>query len=96
MRRDGREARIPCGHGRWEKGRAAFDGGPLARFPDEPVAGSFAWRDDDTCVIRICAYETPFTVDLELKLAGDDLILDAQVNVAFGPTKRPQLTGRAK
>jgi hypothetical protein len=32
---------------------------------------------------------------LKLKFEGDQVILDSETNVAFGPTKRPQLVGRA-
>jgi len=33
---------------------------------------------------------------LTLKFDGDQLMLDSETNVAFGPTKRPQLIGRAE
>jgi hypothetical protein len=46
-------------------------------------------------VIKLCAYETPYHTTLTLKFAGDKITLDSEANVAFGPTKRPQLTGQA-
>ena len=95
-RLDGKEITIPCGFHEWKKGRAPLMGGRLARFPDEPTAGSFAWSADDTCVIKLCAYETPFHTTLTLKFNGDQLTLDSETNVAFGPNKRPQLIGRAE
>jgi CubicO group peptidase (beta-lactamase class C family) len=93
-RMDGKEMTIPCGYQEWRKGRAPLFAGRLAYFPDEPVAGSFAWSSDDTCVIKFCAYETPFHLTLTLKFDGDEVTLDSEANVAFGPTKRPQLLGR--
>jgi hypothetical protein len=33
---------------------------------------------------------------LTLKFNDDQVTLDAEANVAFGPTKRPQLIGRAE
>ena len=51
---------------------------------------------DDTCVLKLCAYETPFHTTLTLTFNGDQITLDSEVNVAFGPTKRPQLIGRAE
>jgi hypothetical protein len=95
LRRDGKEVMIPCGHDEWKKSRAPLFAGRLAQFPDEPMAGAFAWPSDDTCVIKLCAYETPYHTTLTLKFAGDSMSLDSETNVAFGPTKRPQLTGRA-
>jgi len=92
----GNEAKIPCGHLEWKKGRAPVMGNRLSQLPDEPTAGSFAWSDDDTCVIKLCAYETPFHTTFTLKFDGDQLTLDSEANVAFGPKKRPQLIGRAE
>jgi CubicO group peptidase (beta-lactamase class C family) len=90
---DGKDMIVPCGYQEWKTGRAPLPGGALARFPDEPVAGTFAWSADDTCVVRHCAYETPFVTTLTLKFDADRVTLDSEANVAFGPTKRPQLVG---
>jgi beta-lactamase family protein len=91
---NGKEVTIPCGFNEWKKGRAPVLGGRLAQFPDEPTAGAFAWPTEDICVLKLCAYETPFHTTLTLKFNDDQMTLDSEANVAFGPTKRPQLTGR--
>jgi CubicO group peptidase (beta-lactamase class C family) len=96
VQRDGKKLVMPCGHDEWKRSRAPFLVGRLSQFPDEPVAGAFAWPSDDTCVIKLCAYETPHHQTLTLKFNGDQMTLDSEVNVAFGTTKRPQLTGRAE
>jgi CubicO group peptidase (beta-lactamase class C family) len=93
-RLEGKEFTIPCGYHEWKKGRAPLLGG--ARFPDEPMAGTFAWLADDTCVIKLCAYETPFHRTMTLKFDGDQVTLNLEANVANGPTKLPQLIGRAE
>ena len=95
-RRDGKDMKVPCGYKVWQKDRAPLFGGRLAQFPDEPTAGAFAWSSDDTCVIKLCSYETPFHTTVTLKFAGEQVTLDSETNVAFGPTKRPQLVGHAK
>ncbi len=95
-RMDGKDMTVPCGYHEWKKGRAPLLGGPLAQFPAEPTAGTFAWPADDTCLIKLCAYETPYQTTLTLKLNSDQVTLDSETNVAFGPTKRPQLIGRAE
>ena len=93
---NGQEIDIPCGYGEWKKGRGPLLAGPLARFSDEPMAGTFAWSGDDTCLIKLCAVETPYHTMLKLKFEGDKVILDSETNVAFGPTKRPQLIGHTE
>lgn len=93
---DGQVMNLPAGFQAWRKGRAPFPAGRLAAFPDEPVAGTFAWVSDDTVLVKVCAYETPFNVTYRLQFEGDQLTLDAEANVAFGPTKRPTLIGKAE
>ncbi|HSB61475.1 MAG TPA: serine hydrolase, partial [Vicinamibacteria bacterium] len=95
VRAGGREHRVPCGSGgEWRRGAALPMG--RARLMDEPeyrVAASGAWTDDDTFTVRACFHETPFCATLGLRFAGDALVLDREMNVAFGPTKRPTLVG---
>ena len=93
---DGKDFKLPCGYHEWKKGQAPLFAGRLAQFPDEPTAGTFAWPANDICVIKLCAYETPYHTTLTLKFDGDQVTLDSETNVAFGPTKRPQLIGRAE
>lgn len=93
---NGRDVTIPCGYREWQKGHAPLMAGRLAQFPDEPTAGSYAWLDDDTCLVKLCAFETPYHTLLKLRFRGNELTLDSETNVGFGPTKRPPLTGRAE
>ena len=58
-----------------------------------PVATNGAWTDDDTFTVRACFHETPFCATVGLRFAGDALVLDREMNVGFGPTKRPTLVG---
>jgi hypothetical protein len=88
---DGAEHEFPCGYQTWQTGRGRF-----GAFPDEPVAGSYAWDEKGVCVVRLCAYETPFVATLRLTFDKNQLTLDSEQNVAFGPTKHPQLTGTAE
>lgn len=87
----GVESRLPCGFREWKKGRGTF-----GSYVDEPIAGSAAWKTDDTCAIKLCAYETPFYHNLTLHFSGDEVTLDSEANVGFGGTKRPQLVGHAE
>jgi CubicO group peptidase (beta-lactamase class C family) len=89
LRVNGTEYRLACGYKSWEKGRLAS--GSLA---EQPVAASGAWTSD-AYTARLCFYETPTFITVNLRPSGDELLYDAEYNVAFGPTKQPQLTGRA-
>ena len=95
LQMDGKAIALLCGYHEWTKARAPLLTGGLAQLPDEPTAGTFAWPADATCAIKLCAFETPYHMTLVLKFNGDALTLDAEANVSFGPTKWPQLIGRA-
>ena len=89
-RSNGREQRIACGKGEWVKGRLAY-----GVFPEQPIAATGAWTAPDTFVAKVCFTETPFAITLTLRVAADQVAYDAEYNVFFGPTKQPQLIGRA-
>jgi hypothetical protein len=80
--------KLSCGYGKWKMGRFAY-----GIFADQPVGASGAWTDDDTFTAKICFYETPFCVTMALKFSDKQLLCDTSSNVAFGPTKQPQLVG---
>jgi CubicO group peptidase (beta-lactamase class C family) len=87
----GVERRVVCGQGAWRQGRLAW-----ARLAEQPVAASGAWTASDTFAARLCFYETPFLLTIQLKFSGPTLLYNSEWNVAFGPTKEPQLTGKAQ
>lgn len=94
IRTAGQEISYPAGFRHWRKARADVDAGRLARFPDEPVAGTYGWTAADTVEVKVCAYETPFTLTYRLCFDGDKVSLDQEANVAFGSPKQPTLVGR--
>jgi CubicO group peptidase (beta-lactamase class C family) len=88
---DGVERRIVCGRGAWRKGRALW-----GQLREQPVAASGAWTTDDTFVAKLCFYETPFAITLRLQYSGEELRVDSEANVGFGPLKPAQLVGKAE
>ncbi len=93
-RSDGQEYRVPFGMGAWRRGgRLPMGRSRLQENATSPVAATGAWTDDDTLVLKACFHETPFCATLSLRFAGDALVLDREMNVGFGPTKRPTLVG---
>jgi CubicO group peptidase (beta-lactamase class C family) len=96
LRMDGEERWLPCGSGGWRGGsRLPFGGRAMAKT-EQAVAASGAWTDDHTYAVKLCLHETPFCATLGLEFQGDVVLFDQEMNVGFGPTKRPRLVGRVK
>jgi CubicO group peptidase (beta-lactamase class C family) len=89
IRSGGRDHRVPYATGEWRRGGTLIVAGI-----DQPAAASGAWTADDTFTAKVCLYETPFCATLGLWFTGRALVFDQEMNVAFGPTRRPRLVGR--
>jgi CubicO group peptidase (beta-lactamase class C family) len=85
---DGTERRIVCGRDGWKKGRASW-----GQQADQPAAACGAWTADDTFTAKVCFFETPFSVTLQLKFTGDEVRVETVSNV--GPNRDRPLTGKA-
>lgn len=85
------EIKFSSGQDTWVKGMAPY--GPN-RTPGK-VAARGAWTTDDTYVMRLCFYETPFVQTVVCKFDGDEITIDRKQNVSFGPTNLPSWKGRA-
>lgn len=90
--------RIPCGFGRWIRSDMPLPRAPdtaLTAAPPARVAASGAWADDQTYVIDLCWYETPFRRTLTCRFDGDRLTVDQQINVALRPVEIPPWKGQS-
>ena len=67
--------------------------GPAARAAGGGRRGVDA---DDTFTAKVCFTETPFVVTVRLKFTGDEVRLESEANVGFGPTKDAALVGKAE
>jgi CubicO group peptidase (beta-lactamase class C family)/predicted glycoside hydrolase/deacetylase ChbG (UPF0249 family) len=97
VRAAGGEKRTPIGLGSWTKSRDGFANGldRLLSVPAHPVvAASGAWTASDVFTVKLALCETPFYSTLSFRFDGDRLLLDAEHNVAFGPTKLSQLASQ--
>jgi hypothetical protein len=94
LRIDGEDRRLAVGSGEWDRTGSLAVGGRYFPTTEEPVATSGAWTDDYTFTVKACLYKAPFCSTMTLEFAGDLLLFDQEMNVGFGPTKRPQLVGR--
>lgn len=87
----GAERRVECGSGVWQKGRTAW-----GRLPEQTAAAAGAWTADDTFTAKVCFTETPFVATVRLKFAGNEVRLESEWNVGFGPTKDGALVGKTQ
>ena len=96
LQQGGKEIRFAAGYREWEKSNAPLSIDKMAQFAGEPFGGTFAWLDDDTCTIKLCAVDTPYHLLMTLKFSGGQVTLDTEASVAFSAAKQPQLIGRAE
>ncbi len=82
---------LPFGNGSWVESTT-----PLSFPAPTPVAASGAWIADDTFVLTLCFFETPFSATFTCYFTGDELQLNIKDNVSFGPTERPRMLGKLK
>ena len=92
------ETRTPLGIGSWARSASGFANGieGMLAVPERPaVALSGAWTADSVFTVKLVAPETPFYSTLTFRFDGDRLLLDAEHNVSFGPTRLPRIEGTA-
>ncbi len=90
LRYEGVEHRIVCGHGRWNTNR-----GRWGTLGEQPVAASGAWTEEGSFSAKLCFYETPFLISVNLKFDGNELRLRAKANVSIWTSNEIQITGIA-
>jgi len=97
LRSGGEEQRIPCGYRQWSRSAGSVVRAPRPGGDHAPakLAASGAWVDDQTYLVDLCLYETPFRRTLTCHFADDRVAVDQRTNVAFVPSELPRLEGRA-
>jgi len=86
----------PSGFTIWKKSAEAFAVGmnQFVSVPEKPlIAARGAWTEDNVLTLKLVAYETPFYTTLNMRFDDNRLLIDAEHNAAFGPTKLPELIG---
>jgi len=83
------EDTIPSGYGTWEQGQTGlFDNRWVTGI--KLLAASGGWISDDSFMMVVRLYETPFVHTLILHFADDEMIVEALVNASF-ESRRPLL-----
>ena len=88
--------RLECPGNKWKVGSyvAAQPPSAISARPTRRVASSGAWTSDDTYTMKVCFLETPFVQTTTFTFSEDRLTVRSKMNVGFGPTERPALTGK--
>lgn len=81
---------VTVGAGAW-----AFGVAPATMGLTLPVAAAGAWIAEDTYQVHFCFHGAPFSRTMTCRFDGDAAIVDARLNVSFGPLEQPQMVGRA-
>jgi CubicO group peptidase (beta-lactamase class C family) len=90
----GRAVSVDAGHGCWMAGQVQL-GRPTSRRPaPEQVLSSGGWIAPDTYRLTVRQVEGPAVLTATATIADDDVTVTRAVNVAFGPTELPLLSGR--
>jgi CubicO group peptidase (beta-lactamase class C family) len=87
--------RIACGLGQWVRGRTDFYGriSDLYDRDSQGIAACGAWTGDDTFTAKLCFDETPYTLTLSFKFAGDRLLLDVKHPLRWEPIRHLEISG---
>jgi len=88
---NGKDQRLECARDGWKKGRFGW-----GKLPQQPTAASGAWCEDDCYTAKVCFYETPYILTLNLKFSADQVTVSSEMNVGFGATKEQPLVGKAQ
>ncbi|GAB2449429.1 CubicO group peptidase (beta-lactamase class C family) [Conyzicola lurida] len=80
---------LRCGYGVWEPAESA-----LVERP-QPVAAAGAWVDDSAYLAKICLTGTPFALTVSLDFRADEVTVNIEQNVSFGPTQLLHTNGSA-
>ncbi len=84
---------IPCGYGIWHHGQAALFRQRLL-FDSTPLAAMGAWTGETVFRAVVRLYETPFYYLLVFHFAGDEMMVEMQINVSLESLEPLLLTGR--
>jgi len=85
---------ILCGYGTWQRGYTTLFNQPLL-FDGATTTASGAWRTEDTFVMVIRLYETPFYHTVVCHFIGDEMMIEAQINISMESMEPVLLTARA-
>lgn len=86
---------IVCGHDEWIAGDARLF---MARdnADESPIAAAGGWADADSYLATVYFTTTPFAVTFALDFRADEVTVNVEQNVSFGPTQLLHTVGRTE
>lgn len=88
----GHEYHLPCTPGEWHETKFPMPNNKLEQTQEEPAASTGGWNNN-VLTAKIAFIETPYVLTLKCDFAKDQVAIDPEFNVAFGPAKQPQIVG---
>ncbi|MFO0908353.1 MAG: serine hydrolase domain-containing protein [Isosphaeraceae bacterium] len=88
---DGKEHTITARPGTWTDAHVTWG----LDSDDQPASTSIGWTSPTELTLRVCFIETPFELTTTFAFDNLEVKVDTVSNVAFGPRRRPTLTGKA-
>jgi len=79
---------VGCGADTWKRGTTTINS-PGSTL----IAASGAWAGEDTYLIYLRCYETPFGLTITCRFIEDRLVFEWIENVSFGPLERKRIEG---
>jgi len=74
-----------------KKGSIAFP-----QFGQQVIASSGAWTAPDNYCLRMCLYQTPYYFTMNFTFKGNEVTVNSEMNVSFGPAGNPAIKGVAR
>jgi CubicO group peptidase (beta-lactamase class C family) len=91
---NGKAYRLECAPGKWSAPQKfIWPGTTLENSREENASATGAWNGN-TFTAKIAFTESPYVLTLKCDFSKDQVTVDPEFNVAFGPTKRGELIGR--
>jgi CubicO group peptidase (beta-lactamase class C family) len=93
-------APIVVGHDGWKRGGLTAFGTDVDPrepiFSRQPVAAIGGWTSSDTLTAKLCYYDTPYSLTLQLQFGGELVVLTGDYNISFHPNALPVLIGHTR
>src|ERR1043165_6744450 len=92
---NGKNYPLECAPGKWSAPQNfVWPGTGLENSREEKASATGAWNGN-VFIAKIAFTESPYVLTLKCDFSKEQVTVDPEFNVAFGSTKKAQLTGRS-
>ena len=94
---NGKEYILDCAPGKWSAAKPfPWPSTSALETPREEAASATVAWNGDVFTVKIAYTETPYVLTLKCSFAQDEVTVDPEFNVSFGPVKGATIKGRAQ